>query len=460
MRDEYDLIVVGGGPAGYVAAIRAAQLGARVALAERDVLGGTCLNRGCIPTKSYLQTAEALLEAREWKSRGIILDSPPRLDMKAAFVCKERAVRRLTGGVKSLLESRKVDVLRGQAILRGQGSVEVEGVGLVRSTSVILAGGSVSSRLPIPGADSKRVLLSEELLALDQLPASLTVIGGGAIGVEMAQILSAFGCKVSIVELEARLLPTMDSDLSEAVKAALSRRGVALHLGVSITAIQETAAGVAVLLADGQRVEAELALLSVGRRPDLSCLGASGVAVERGRVLVGGNMETNLPGVYAPGDLNGLKMLAHAAFAMGEAAAESALGRPRKAELNLIPAVVYGNPEIASVGLTETEARALSDKVSVGMFPFAANGRAVASGDTSGFVKMLVDTLHGEILGVHIAGVGASELINEASALMRLEATAHEVIEIVHAHPTRSEALMEAAAAALGRCIHLPGNVA
>jgi dihydrolipoamide dehydrogenase len=169
-------------------------------------------------------------------------------------------------------------------------------------------------------------------------------------------------------------------------------------------------------------------------------------------------METSLKGVFAPGDLNGLKMLAHAAFAMGEAAADSALGKPRKAELDLVPSVVYGNPEIASVGRTEAEARALSDKIAVGLFPFSANGRAVASGDTGGFVKMLVDTTYGEILGVHISGAGASELINEACALMRLEATAHEVVEIVHAHPTRSEALMEAAAAALGSCIHLPGK--
>ena len=459
MQSEYDIVVVGGGPAGYVAAIRAAHLGARVALAEREVLGGTCLNRGCIPTKSYLQTAEALLDARAWAERGIVLDSPPRLDMKAAFACKERAVRRLTGGVKSLLESRKVDILRGQAYLRGPDTVEVEGIGLLRAPGIILAGGSMSSRLPIPGADSSRVLLSEELLALDRVPASIIVVGGGVIGVEMAQIFSAFGSKVSIVELENRLVPTMDAELSEAVRTALVRRGVALHLGAAIAAFEEKTDSISVLLADGRRIEGELALLSVGRRPDLSCLGEAGVAVERGRVLVDDRMETNLKGVFAPGDLNGLKMLAHAAFAMGEAAADSALGRPRQAQLDLVPSVVYGNPELASVGRTEAEARELSDKVAVGLFPFSANGRAVASGDTAGFVKMLIDTSFGEILGVHIAGAGASELINEACALMRLEATAHEVIDVIHAHPTRSEALMEAAAAALGRCIHLPAKL-
>ena len=458
MREEYDIIVVGGGPAGYVAAIRAAQLGASVALAERDVLGGTCLNRGCIPTKSYLETADVILGSREWAARGLILDAPPRLDMKKALACKNQAVRRLTGGVKALLESRKVDIVHGRAELKGPGRVEVEGAGVLRSRSAILAGGSFSSRLPIPGADSKRVLLSEDILALDRLPASLVVIGGGVIGVEMAQILSAFGCAVTIVELESRLLPAMDEELSKAMATTLRRRGIGLHLGVSITRIEDGASGLAVLLADGKRLEAELALLSVGRKPDLSCIGQSGIAVDGGRVVVDDFMATSIPGVYAPGDLNGRKMLAHAAFEMGEAAAHSALGHPRKAELRLVPSVVYGSPEMASVGLTEAEARACCGSLGIGLFPFSANGRAVASGDTEGSVKVLVDTSFGEILGVHITGHGASELINEAAILMRMEVTAFESSEGAHAHPSRSEAFMEAAAAAVGRCVHLPAK--
>ncbi len=458
MREEYDIIVVGGGPAGYVAAIRAAQLGASVALVERDTLGGTCLNRGCIPTKSYLETAEAILESREWAARGLILDAPLKLDMKKALACKNQAVRRLTGGVKVLLESRKVDIAHGRAELKGPGRVEVEGLGTLRSRSVILAGGSYSSRLPIPGAESKRVLLSEDILALDRVPASLVVIGGGVIGVEIAQILSAFGCAVTIVELENRLLPTMDEELSKAMAATLKRRGIELHLGASIAKIEEGVSGLAVLLADGKRLEAELALLSVGRRPDLSCLGSSGVEVDRGRVIVDDFMATNLPGVYAPGDLNGRRMLAHAAFEMGEAAAHSAFGHPRRAELGLVPSVVYGRPEMASVGLTEAEARAGCDSLGIGLFPFIANGRAVASGDTEGFVKVLVDTRFGELLGVHIVGHGASELINEAAILMRMEITAFEISEVAHAHPTRSEAFMEAVAGAIGRCVHLPAK--
>jgi dihydrolipoamide dehydrogenase len=458
MNEDYDLLVVGGGPAGYVAAIRASQLGARTALVERAELGGTCLNRGCIPTKSYLATAEALLNSREWASRGIILDSPPRFDMRQALACKNAAVRKLRSGVLSLLESRKTEILRGEAVLKGPGIVEIEGIGTIRSRSIILAGGSVSSRLPIPGAESPKVLLSENLLAIDFVPSSLIVIGGGAIGVEAAQFLSAFGCKVTILELESRILPTMDEELSKTMHASLARRGIAIHTGESISSIEDRADGLSVLLSGGLRLEASLALLSTGRRPDLSCLGASGVAVDRGRVVVDERMETSIHGIFAPGDINGRKMLAHAAFAMGEAAADNALGGSREAELRVVPSVVYGSPEIASVGLTEAEARASFDRVEVGVFPFSANGRALASGDIEGFVKIVIETGFGEMLGVHIVGPGASELINEASAVMRMEATAYELIDVVHAHPTRSEALMEAAAAALGRSIHLPAR--
>ncbi len=303
-----------------------------------------------------------------------------------------------------------------------------------------------------------RVLLSEDLLALDRVPASLVVVGGGVVGVEMAQIFSAFGCAVSIVEIEGRVLPTMDAGLSGAMHAALLRRGVAILTGVAIEAIVEAGRSVSVSLRDGRRLEAEYALLSTGRSPDLSCLGGAGVELDGRRVRVDGWMRTNLPGVFAPGDLNGLRMLAHAAYAMGEAAAETALGHPRRVDLSLVPSVVYGRPELASVGSTEDEARASSDSVAVGVFPFSANGRAVASGDTEGFVKMVIEPRHGEILGVHIAGGQASELVNEAAVLIRLEATAFELLDTIHAHPSRSEALVEAAAAALGRSVHLPAG--
>ncbi len=458
MQDPYDVLVVGGGPAGYVAAIRAAQFGARVALAERDRIGGTCLNRGCVPTKSYLETAHTAWAIRNGSARGLLVDTPPRVDMKRVLAVKNDAVRRLTGGVKALLASRKVDVFAGRAELAGPGRVEVEGTGTLRARSVILAGGSVSSRLPVPGAGSPRVLLSEDILDLEALPSSLVVIGGGVIGVEIAQAFSAFGSRVSIVEIADRILPGMDAGLSKAVAESLARRGIPIHTGVAVQALEEAPGSVTVRLADGRSIEGEYALLSVGRRPDLSCLGTSGVETDRGRVVVNDRMETNLPGVLAPGDLNGLRMLAHAAFAMGESSAETALGRPRIADLRTVPSVVYGMPEAASVGRTEEEARSYRDDVSVGYFPFSANGRSVASGDTEGFVKVLAEPRFGELLGVHIVGSGASELINEAAVLMRMEVTAFELADVFHAHPTRSEALQEAAADALGRCIHLPAR--
>ena len=458
MQDSYDLIVVGGGPAGYVSAIRAAQLGASVVLVERDRVGGTCLNRGCIPTKSYLRTAEILRESGEWKTRGIVSQAPLGIDMKAALACKDGAVKKLTGGVQALLKSNGVEVVTGTGILLHSGEVHVEGRGTLKAGAVVLAGGSVSTRLPIPGVDSRRVLLSEDILALDKVPASLAVIGGGVIGVELAQIFSAFGAKVTIIELEPRLLPGMDDSLSDGMRATLEKRGISVLTGAGIAELEDRGGSLAVRLVDGKEISAEYALLSVGRRPDLSCIGSSGVATERGRVVVDEDLKTNVAGVYAPGDINGKKMLAHAAFAMGEAVAEAALGHTKRADLRFVPSVVYGSPELASVGLTEAQARAESASVSVGIFPFSANGRAIASGDTEGFVKVIVDTHLGELLGIHMLGSHVSELINEATALMKLEATAHEVIEIIHAHPTLSEALMEAVAAALGRCVHLPGK--
>jgi dihydrolipoamide dehydrogenase len=456
MSESCDLVVVGGGPAGYVSAIRAAQLGAKVILVEKETLGGTCLNRGCIPTKSYLRTAEILLESRNWKERGILADGPLRVDMKAALACKDRAVRKLTGGVKSLLAARGVRVLKGTAVLKEPGEVIVDMRDSLKAGSIILAGGSVSSRLPIPGAESKRVLLSEEILALDRIPASLAVIGGGVIGVEFAQIFAAFGTRVTVLEAASRLLPAMDHGLSEGMRQSLEKRGIQVLTGVAISSLVEHGEGIQVRLANGEAVEAELALLSVGRKPDLSCLGTAGVATEKGRVLVDADQRTNLPGVYAPGDINGTRMLAHAAFAMGESVAETIAGTAKTADMRFVPSVVYGSPELASVGLTEQEARSIHSAVAVGTFPFSANGRAIASGDTEGFIKVVAEESTGEILGIHMLGAHVSELTGEAAVLMKLEATLHEAAEVTHAHPTLSEALLEAVTATLGRCIHLP----
>ncbi len=309
---------------------------------------------------------------------------------------------------------------------------------------MIFAGGSKAARLKLPGMDSARMLTSDDILDLTAVPETLAIIGGGVIGVEMASVFSAFGSKVTIVELMDAVRPMMDADVSALVRKTLEKEGIALRTGEKLERAVETDGGI-VLHIDKGEIAAEYALLSIGRVPDLSAVEGLDVALERGRVKVDDAMRTSISWLYAPGDINGRSMLAHAAFRMGEVAAENAAGHAAKADLRYIPLCVYTSPEVGAVGLTEQQARAAHD-VQVGMFPFRANGRALASGEGEGFVKVISSARYGEVLGVHIVGPAAAEMINEAAALMAMEVTAHEIAGIVHAHPTFSEALMEAAA--------------
>jgi dihydrolipoamide dehydrogenase len=455
-KQDYALIVIGGGPAGYVAAIRAAQLGGRVALVEQEELGGTCLNRGCIPTKAYLKNAEIIDEIAKAASRGINLSSTAfDIDMPAMVKMKDRVVKKLTGGVKSLLKSNNVDVYNGFGTLQADNSVMVNDDVSLKGNKILIASGSKVARIPIPGIHSPLVLSSDDILSMEELPSSLVVIGGGVIGVEMALIFLAFGLKVDIIEMEQRLLPFMDKSLSEFIETLLGKKGAGIHKGVRLDKIEETGHGLSLTLSTGNILEAEKALLSIGRIPDLSVLGNSPVNTKNGRILVDAYQETSEPGIYAAGDVTGQKMLAHVAFKLGEIAAENALGARKKADLRYVPSVVYSLPELASVGLTEAEAAGRGD-ISIGHFPLAANGKALAVGESDGFVKVITDTKHGEVLGVHIAGPGASEIINEAAALMAMEVTSHEIADLIHGHPSVGEAFMEAAADSLGRCLHLP----
>jgi dihydrolipoyl dehydrogenase len=454
----YDLLVIGGGPAGYVAAIKAAQLGGRIALVEKDTLGGTCLNRGCIPTKAYLKNAEIIEEIKKAASRGINLkNSEFEIDMPATVKMKNRVVKKLTGGVGSLLKSYNVDVFYGEAVLASETQVKVDGKESLQAKKILLAGGSKVARIPIPGIETARVLSSDEILEMEDLPASMTVIGGGVIGVEMALIFLSFGVKIDIVEMEDRLLPFMDKSISQFIEKLLKKSGANIYTAVRLENIEETDSGLSLSLSTGLKLESEKALLSIGRVPDLSVLGSLAVKTERGRIIVDEYQETSLPGIYAAGDITGQKMLAHAAFKLGEIAAENALGARKTANLNYVPSVVYSLPEVASVGMNEDEA-AERCPISVGFFPLAANGKALAVGESDGFVKVITDTRYGEVLGVHIAGPGASEIINEAAALMSMEVTSHEIAEIIHGHPSVGEAFMEATADSLGMCIHLPAK--
>lgn len=455
--DEYHVAVIGGGPAGYFAAIRAAQLGAKVAIIEKRWYGGTCLNVGCIPTKTYLKNAEIIEAIEMGAARGINFASTKySIDMNQVVKFKDGVVKRLTMGVEALLKSNGVDVFRGVAKINKNKDVVVDGNRIIKADKIILAGGSKVSRINIPGIDNPRILSSDELLSLKEVPETLTVIGGGVIGVEMALAMHAIGSKVTIVEMMDRIVPAIDAEASKVLADTLKKKGIKILNSVSIVGIEEANNKLQVKLANGEVIESDKALLSIGRVPDLEGVGEIEFETERGKIKVDSFMETSVKGIYAPGDVNGIKMLAHVAFRMGEVAAENAVkGNHREVKLASAPSVVYTIPEVAMVGLTEEQAREKYD-VRVGRFDFAANGRAMASGDNLGFVKVIADAKYGEILGVHIVGPTAAEMINQAAALMELEITVDEVVKVIYGHPTYSEALYEAFADVLGESIHIP----
>lgn len=458
---EYNVAVIGGGPAGYVAAIRAAQLGGKVVLFEKDVVGGTCLNRGCIPTKTYLKTAEYIHHIKGAADRGIIVNAETSVDMPKVVAYKDKVVKTLTGGVAALLKSNGVEVVKGTAKLASTSGVECGGK-MYAAQKVILCGGSKAIRIPIPGVDHKDVMTSDDILSMKELPKRLGIIGGGVIGCELASAFSAFGCEVTIVEMMDRVVSMFDKDVSAELDKSLKKSGVKVMCGRKVEEIAD-AAGHPVIVTDAGRVECDKVLLSIGRAADLDCLGALAdqIKTERGKVVVDDTMKTSVENIYACGDINGRVMLAHSAFKMGEVAAENCMtGENRKCDLRYVPSCLYTSPEAASVGLSEEKARELHPEgVRIGLFQMAANGRSVASGERQGFIKVIADAKYGQILGVHMVGGVASEMIAEPTALMAMEVTVNEVAEdIIHAHPSYSEAFAEACADALGRCIHLPAK--
>ena len=456
-EDEFDVVVIGGGPAGYVAAIRAAQVGGKVAVVEKSELGGTCLNRGCIPTKTFLKNAE-IIEGIEMSSkRGIILENEKfTVDMPKVVSLKNEIVKTLTNGVQGLLKSNSIKIFKGVGKINKDKDVVINGEEVLRTNKIILAGGSKVGSVNIPGIESKRVLTSDDILDLKELPKSLAVIGGGVVGVELGQAYLSFGSEVTVIEMMDRIVPGVDREASETLRKALEKKGMKILTSSKIKEIIDEGDKLRIKLEDKEDVVAEKALLSIGRVPDLEAVGELDLEMERGKIKVDKYMETSVEGVYAPGDINGIKMLAHAAFRMGEVAAENAiLGNHREIKLETTPSAIYTIPEVGMVGLTEEEAKEKYD-ISVGKFAFVGNGRALASGDTTGFVKVIADKKYGEILGVHIVGQSAAEIINEASSLMAMEITVDEVIKTIHGHPTFSEALFEACADVLGEAIHLP----
>ncbi len=459
---SYDIIVIGGGPAGYVGAIKAAQLGAKVAIVEKDErYGGTCLNRGCIPTKTYVKNAEIIEHIKAAKSRGIVLDSTDfTVDMKKIVKYKERVVRKMTMGIAAILKSYDIDMFHGVGKLTADKNVKVEkaegGEEVIEGKKIIFAGGSKVHKVNIPGADHEKVITSDEILDLEELPARLAVVGGGVIGCEIATIFNAYGTEVSVIQSNDVVVPGMDREVSRELGKIMKKKGVNILTESRLESIEEVEGGLKLNIKDKDSIEADLVLMAIGRIPELEGVGEIEFEMNRGAIVVNDKMETSVEGIYAPGDINARLMLAHSASKMAEVAVINALGGDVEYDPTANPSCVYTLPEVAAVGLTQAEAKEKYENVGVGKYPFGGNGRAVASGELDGFVKVIADKDTKKILGVHMIGVNTAEMINEAAVLIENGVTAEEAAETVHAHPTYTEAFMEACADSIGDCIHLP----
>lgn len=459
------IAVLGGGPGGYVAAIRAAQLGAEVTLIEQKALGGTCLNVGCIPTKVLLHTSElAGILKREAGEMGI--DVPGfTVNWPQVQKHKDKIIRQNAGGIDALLKANGIAKIIGQGAFADRHRLEVtlpDGTKReVPFNSAIIATGSKPGLAPIPGIGEPGVLTSDEALSLDRIPASLCIIGGGVIGCEFASVYANLDNRVTIVEQQPELIGNMDQDTVQCLVKELQQTGVAIHTGTRVEKIERTGSGLSVSIEgpDGSgRIEAENVLLSIGRRPVTEGLGLEriGVQTERGRIVADKRQRTSIPHIYAIGDCTGGVMLAHAASAQGVLAAETILQQPSPIDFRTIPYCVYTRPELAGVGLTEKLARERGLAVKTGVFPLQANGKSKILGEAGGMVKVVADTATGEILGLHMAGPRATELIAEGALAIRLEATLEELITTIHAHPTVAESLHEAFHAVHGTAIHIP----
>lgn len=459
---DYDLAVIGAGPGGYVCAIRGAQLGLKVALIEKDHLGGTCLNVGCIPTKAMLSSVQALETARNGKEFGFTaLDVQP--DYPAMVKRRDRVVQGFRGGIASLMKQNGIDVLHGLGRFARPGVLEVvsdAGPKRVTAGNVIVATGSVCARPPIPGIELDGVVNSDQLLDAPQVPTSLAVIGAGAVGLEWGDIFLSLGSRVTVIEMVDRSLPPADEEISQELTRSLKKKGMSFHLGVSVKSIERKNGVLSVRCAgaDGAvvTVDAEMVLVATGRWPVTDGLGLDriGVSLERRWIPVDDRMQTRAAGVYAIGDATPGPALAHTASKGGEVAAEVIAGHRARMDYRHIPSCVYTSPEVAWVGLSESEARERHGEVRVGRFPFRALGRAVASGHRDGFIKVVAEPRYGEILGVHMIGAHVTDLISEAVLGMSMEATVDEIIHAVHAHPTLPEAFHEATLDAWDRAIH------
>jgi dihydrolipoamide dehydrogenase len=463
-EQTYDVTIIGAGPGGYVAAIRAAQLGLKVALIEREHLGGVCLNWGCIPTKALLRNAEVISLLGRGKEFGFTVTGF-EADFGAAVDRSRKVSQRLVKGVGALMRKNGVEVIEGTGVLRSPQAVEVAlnegGTRTVETRHVVIATGGQARTIPGIKVDGERVLTYREAIVLRELPASAVIVGAGPIGMEFAHIWHTYGTEVTVVEMLSRALPLEDEEVSAEVERAFKRRKVKVLTATRVQGIETTAKGVRVRVADekGEQVlEAERALMAIGVRPNSENLGldAIGIQVERGNVVVDNSLCTNVPGVYALGDVTGKLALAHVASAQGIVAAETIAGvETVRLNYEMLPRCTYCQPQVASFGITEPQAIERGHEVKVGKFPFRANGKALGLGDYDGFVKIVADAVSGEILGVHLVGPEVTELLPELVLAREWELTPDEIARTVHAHPTLSEVLMEAAHGVFGEAIHI-----
>ena len=463
MSESFDLIIIGAGPGGYVCALRAAQLGMKVACVEkRATLGGTCLNIGCIPSKALLQSSENYVAAtHDFAAHGIEIGSVT-LDLGRMMERKDEVVSANVKGVEFLFRKNKVTWLKGAARIVAPGRVEVDGT-TYETKHIVIATGSESVALPGLEIDEQRIVTSTGALDLPAVPKRLAVIGGGYIGLELGSVWRRLGAEVTVIEFMERIVPAMDAEIAKAFERLLTRQGLKFRLKTKVAGARVTNEGVALTVepdrgGPSEEITADVVLVAVGRRPNTDGLGLDAVGValdERGRVRTDAHWATNVPGIYAIGDVIAGPMLAHKAEEEGVALAERLAGQAGHVNYGVIPGIVYTWPEVAAVGQTEEELKAAGVAYRVGKFPFTANGRARAMGDTDGFVKILADAATDRILGAHIIGPDAGTLIAELATAMEFGAAAEDVARICHAHPTLSETVKEAALAVEGRALHM-----
>ena len=463
---EYDVIVIGAGPGGYVSAIRAAQLGLKTAIVEKQWLGGVCLNVGCIPSKSLLKNADLAHTLRERADEFGIGFSDLTLDYGSAVKRSRKVSQRLVSGVTFLMKKNKIDVFNGSAVFTSAKELEVTmedgSKEAVKGTNIIVATGSSSASIPGIEVDGEKIVSFKEAILQEKLPKSVVVIGGGAIGIEFSTIWSSYGADITIVEMMDRILPLESADASKELSRAFKKRKIKMLTGTKVKGIETTKSGVKVTVEDAKgatsEVEAEQALMAIGFRPNTKDLGLEKVGVkmdQRGFIEINDVMETNVPGVFAIGDVTGKLLLAHTASAQALVAAEHIAGEETSPiNYKMIPRAVYSHPQVASFGYSEEEATEKGYEVATGMFNFQPNGKALGLGEGSGFVKIFADKKYGEILGASMVGPDVSELLPELTLAQKMELTADEIARNIHAHPTLSEVVMEAAHGVNGAPIH------